>query len=204
MRLQNPFAAIATSGLDSQILVTLARSEEHLTIPEIQKLLPEEGSREGVRKAVSRLVQQGTLTERSVGGRSSYALNRDHLLAEPILKIAGVKKELLRRLAELIESWPEQPHTVKLFGSAARSEMTNDSDIDLLIVMPEQINRSLTTQLTDRLVAHAKTWTGNDVRPLLYFADEVRNAPIFSEILKEGIDVAGDPLWLGRKMLMAH
>jgi predicted nucleotidyltransferase len=40
--------------------------------------------------------------------------------------------ELVRRIVEAV-----QPLEIILFGSAARGEMTSDSDIDLLVVMPE-------------------------------------------------------------------
>lgn len=200
MRLQNPFAAISTTGIDSQILVVLARTEEHLTVPEICGLLPEEGSPEGVRKSIARLTRQGTVLRRTTGKSAAYALNREHLLAQPILEIANVKKEFIQRLAQRISAWEVQPYAVKIFGSAARDEMTEASDIDLLVVMPTEIDQDEATALVDDLAARGKLWTGNDVRPLMYFEDEIQPASIFDSILAEGIDVAGDPSWLRRQL----
>lgn len=200
MRLQNPFAAISTTGIDSQLLVVLARTEKHLTVQEICGLLPEEGSLEGVRKSIARLTLQGTVLRRTTGRSAAYALNREHLLAQPILEIANAKKEFIQRLAECISVWEVQPHTVKIFGSGARDEMTEASDIDLLVVMPAEIDRDGATALVDDLADRGKRWTGNDVRPLMYFEDEVRPASIFDSILAEGIDVAGDPSWLRRHL----
>ena len=46
MRLQNPFSAISTTGIDSQVLTVLVRSEQYLTIREIHQLLPERSERD--------------------------------------------------------------------------------------------------------------------------------------------------------------
>ncbi len=45
-------------------------------------------------------------------------------------------KELIRQIAEAVH-----PLRIILFGSAARGEMGPDSDVDLLVVMPEGTHR---------------------------------------------------------------
>jgi tRNA nucleotidyltransferase (CCA-adding enzyme) len=49
--------------------------------------------------------------------------------------------ELIRRIVETVH-----PLRIVLFGSAARGEMRLDSDIDVLIVMPEDVHRRRTAQ----------------------------------------------------------
>ena len=49
--------------------------------------------------------------------------------------------ELVRRIVEAVH-----PLRIILFGSAARGEMGPDSDIDVLVVMPEGTNRRQTAQ----------------------------------------------------------
>jgi predicted nucleotidyltransferase len=198
MRLQNPFSALSSTGMDSQVLTVLARTEQYLTIPALHRLLPEEGSPTGVRKALSRMVEQGVVLEQLTGRTHSYALNREHLLADVILKIANAKRELISRIQDAILQWPVKPVTVKVFGSAARGEMRSDSDIDILIVMPDETPDGLDDELAGNLAGQVSRWTGNDVRPLLYRAAEVKAAPVFDEIIKEGMDVMGDPAWLRR------
>lgn len=200
MRLQNPFAVVSTTGLDSQVLTVLARTEQYLSVRQIHQLLPEKGSPQGVRKSVVRLVEQGTVLERATGRSYAYTLNLDHLLAEAIQKIANAKSELLSRMSEVISKWRIQPLTVKIFGSAARNEMHADSDIDLLVVMPDAATEDVVEDSVRRLAAQATLWTGNDVRPLVYRSSEVRPASIFNSILEEGIDIAGDPSWLRKQL----
>jgi predicted nucleotidyltransferase len=200
MRLQNPFATVSTIGLDSQVLTVLARSEQYLSVRQIHQLLPEEGSPQGVRKSVVRLVEQGVIWERVTGRSFAYALNRDHLLAEAILKIANAKSELLSRMSQVISEWSIQPLTAKIFGSAARNQMRTGSDIDLFIVMPDSASDDVVEDLVRQLAAHAASWTGNDVRPIVYRSSEVRPASIFNSILEDGIDISGDSSWLRRQL----
>lgn len=200
MRLQNPFAAVITTGLDSQVLMVLARTEQYLSVNQMHKLLPEDGSAQGVRKSVTRLGEQGVVLERVTGRSFAYALNREHLLASAVLQIADAKKELIVRMGQLISEWDAQPLSVKIFGSAARNEMRADSDIDLLVVMSDSATDDAVEDSVRRLTNQVALWTGNDVRPLIYRSSEVRTASIFDSILQDGIDIAGDPSWLRKKL----
>lgn len=200
MRLQNPFAVVSTTGLDSQVLTVLARTEQYLSVRQIHKLLPEQGSHQGVRVCVTRLVEQGGVLERVTGRSYAYGLNRDHLLVDAILRIANAKSDLIFRMSEAISGWSVQPLTVKVFGSAARNEMRADSDIDLLVVVSDSATEGAVEESVRRLVAQATLWTGNDVRPLVYRSSEVRPAGIFDSILEHSIDVAGDPSWLRKQL----
>ena len=49
--------------------------------------------------------------------------------------------ELIRRILQVV-----QPKRLILFGSAARGEMNSESDIDVLVVMPDGIHRRRTAQ----------------------------------------------------------
>ena len=58
-----------------------------------------------------------------------------------------VIEQLVRRIIEIV-----QPLRIILFGSAARGEMGPDSDIDVLVVMPEGVHRRRTAQLLYRQI----------------------------------------------------
>lgn len=198
MRMQNPFAAISPTGVDSIVLSVLARSTGMYTTSDIMGLLPEKASREAVRQATARLVVQGVIIEQRAGILSMFTLNREHLLADAILAISKAKRTFIARLREEISSWPMQPVTVMLFGSAARNEMGDGSDIDLLVVVPDAWPEE--ENHIQQLSGRASLWTGNDVRPLVYTESEVADAPIFNSILTDGIDVAGDKNWLRKRI----
>ena len=56
-------------------------------------------------------------------------------------------EQLVQRIIEIV-----QPLRIILFGSAARGEMGPDSDIDVLVVMPEGVHRRRTAQLLYRQI----------------------------------------------------
>ncbi|MFA4842076.1 MAG: nucleotidyltransferase domain-containing protein, partial [Agrococcus sp.] len=157
-------------------------------------------SRAGVQKSVARYLEQGTVVERRVGRSRAFALNDEHLLAAPIRQIAASKRLLLSRMREAVAEWPVQPITVTLFGSAARNEMRVDSDIDVLIVMPDEAEDTTVEELVGELTARTARWTGNDVRPLVYRASEVEPATVFEAIIEDKVNIAGDPAWLRRRL----
>lgn len=200
MRLQNPFAAICTASIDSQVLTVLARSDQYLTIAEIHRLLPEGGSPEGVRKSTARLVDQGTLVEQVTGRSQAYSLNRVHLLVDAILQISAVKLTLFDRITQIVSEWEVLPTLVQVFGSAARNEMSNASDIDLLVIWPDTADAVDTGSMLGELASRVESWTGNELRPLVYMESEVSSASIFTSILAEGVHLYGDPNWLRRRL----
>lgn len=78
--------------------------------------------------------------------------------------------------------------------------MRSGSDNDILIVMPNEtpdgLDDELAGNLAGNLAGQVTRWTGNEVRPLLYRVAEVKAAPVFDAMIREGVDVAGDPAWL--------
>ncbi|MYE87904.1 nucleotidyltransferase domain-containing protein [Candidatus Poribacteria bacterium] len=58
-----------------------------------------------------------------------------------------VIEQLMARIIELV-----QPLRIILFGSAARGEMGPDSDIDVLVVMPDGVRRRQTAQFLYRQI----------------------------------------------------
>ena len=61
---------------------------------------------------------------------------------EPVLEPNRVAIErLVQRIVEVAH-----PLRILLFGSAARGEFRSDSDVDLLVVMPEGVHRRRTAQ----------------------------------------------------------
>ncbi len=59
----------------------------------------------------------------------------------------NVMEDLVRQVVRVVN-----PLRIILFGSAARGELNSDSDLDLLVVMPEGTNRIETAQCLYRYV----------------------------------------------------
>ena len=71
-------------------------------------------------------------------------LNRDHLSYRAIEVLLGARDELQRRVAQDVNGWDSPPLSVILFGSAARRQDTQGSDIDLLVAARQRC-RSMTS-----------------------------------------------------------
>jgi len=90
-----------------------------------------------------------------------------------------------------------------VFGSAARGTMTAESDLDLLLVRADDAPRSVWDEQVGALAADVTRWTGNDTRPLEYTVSELagsRDEPVLSDVLHEGLTVAGSRAWLNRQL----
>jgi hypothetical protein len=82
------------------------------------------------------LVSQGTAIGTDIGNTRAYHLNREHVAADIALKMARLRPDLWRLIAHDVEKWKYPPLFACVFGSAARHDGDDSSDIDLLLVRP--------------------------------------------------------------------
>lgn len=203
MKLQRPFEALAPT-LDGDVLLVLAGADASFTGGQLARLVPD-ASTEGVRRAARRLAAQGLVSMERVGQAHTYSLNRDHLLAEPVLRIAQVRATFTARVRDHVDGWDEEPEVVVLFGSAARGQMRSDSDIDLFVVGR---GGEVWDDQLDRLTQAVRRWTGNDARVLEMTPEEVADAlgaePIMDDLLRDGKVLWGSPAWLRERRARDH
>lgn len=182
MNLTDPTLAL-TSSLDGPVLAALARAGKPLTASEIARQSAR-GSEIGIRKVLARLVVQGSVMATEVGNARSYQLNRDHVAAPAILLLADLRAELWRRVARDVESWSVRPLYACVFGSAARQDGDDASDLDLLLVRPstsEEVSKagkSASLVATVGLVPDAltlRTFTDAQIEKWETKIDELRN-----------------------------
>jgi predicted transcriptional regulator len=193
-----------TPTLDGDVLAVLANNEATFTTGQLHRVLRRH-SEEGIRKVLQRLVRQGVVHVERVGQAFAYQLNRDHLAAEHIIALARLSKTFLERLEGRLQSWRVPPVYAAVFGSAARGSMDAASDIDLLLIRPDDVNDEVWEEQVNDLVTDVTKWIGNDARPLELTASEVvargRVEPVLSDVLREGLTVAGSRTWLAARLL---
>ena len=114
MDLTDPTRAI-TPTLDGPILAVLASAGRPLTVGEIAAEVPR-GSEIGVRKAVARLVDQGTVTATQMGRNLVHELNREHIAAQAAEALATLRGELWKRIREALAGWTLKPVYASLLG----------------------------------------------------------------------------------------
>ncbi|RQP12009.1 MAG: nucleotidyltransferase domain-containing protein [Microbacteriaceae bacterium] len=199
MQLQHPFGII-TPTVDGEVLTVLAASHAEYTVGDLMDLIPRR-SYNGIRNVVDRLAAQGIVRTRDIGRTRSYALNDDHLLAPAVREIADVRRLLLRRLRSEVEAWGHPPLLGVLFGSAARSDMRVDSDLDVLLVRSADVDDERWQPSVAELTARATAWTGNDARIVDLDEEDLRShahRPLLVSVAREGLTFTGDAGLLAR------
>jgi len=175
------------------LLQMLARLEQPVTR---RQLAAAAGVAPGNASAVIEDLIRAGLVNETVAGRSSMVvLNRNHLSVGPLLALAGMRGELIRRLRERLTQWPDLDGAW-LFGSVARGDADGESDIDLLIVAHDLQAPDLHSLLA-QLQADVRSWTGNDLQLVEHTPTSWRKLvrsknPLVEQVRLDGIALAGD------------
>jgi predicted nucleotidyltransferase len=106
----------------------------------------------------------------------------------PAIKMDRNQKDIDQLVKSVVEA--VQPLKIILFGSAARGNATADSDIDLLVVMPEGVHRRKTARYLYKHLGE----TGTPVDILVATPDDLKRHKdniglIYQTVLQEGKEV---------------
>ena len=192
MNLSAPTLDVSPS-VRGALLQTLARLEQPVSrrqLAALSNVAP--GNASGVIEA---LVRSGIVSEMIAGRSSMIALNRQHLAAGPVVALAGLRGELIRRLRDQLAEWPDLTGAW-LFGSVARGDAGRDSDIDLLVVAHDLDANDLADRLA-RLGSDVRQWTGNDLQVVEHdprswqMLVEAGNA-LVDQLRRDGISLTAD------------
>ena len=192
MDLGSPVLDIAPA-VRGALLQALARLEQPVTR---RQLAAAAGVAPGnASTVIEELIRSGIVTETVAGRSSMVLLNRSHLVAGPLLALAGLRGELIRRLRERLSAWSDL-RGAWLFGSVARGEAHKESDVDLLIVADDLEPPDLHERLS-QLQADVRVWTGNDLQLVEHSPTSWRKLvrsknPLVEQIRLDGIALAGD------------
>lgn len=94
------------------------------------------------------------------------------------------ERAMIKLIAELREAWPEAKF--KLFGSKATGKFDEESDIDILILLPCNVSEKIREQIIDigfdinlefdtnisPLILSKKEWADLSVLPIHYFVEK--------------------------------
>jgi predicted nucleotidyltransferase len=183
--------------LDSAVLEVLAGTESALGPTQIARLAGR-GSRPGHVRVLERLAEHGLVLAEPTNKGHMYRLNRDHVLAQPLLQATNARREALDRLTAAVRGLEPPPLHVSVFGSFARHEGTERSDIDLLIVTADEADGSdeqwqeQMRELEDRVLS----WTGNRLEVLVLSRDHLRavaeaGEPILDSLRSQALTLHG-------------
>ncbi|MEV0288488.1 MULTISPECIES: nucleotidyltransferase domain-containing protein [unclassified Kribbella] len=197
MQFPEPVSSVVP-GLHGRVLGVLARTDKPLTGRAVTGLLRISASPSGVQKVLDELVRNGIVLSEPAGRAKLYTLNRDHVAYSAIDTLARLRELLLERLKAEAESWAVPAKAVWLFGSTARGQGGTDSDLDLLVVRPDEVDESdpRWLQQVETLTDRATLWSGNACQVVEYSAQEIRDLidrgeRLVSELRRDAVPVAG-------------
>ena len=195
--LQHPLRSLVPSR-DWVVLEVLASTQSGLGASQIARL-SHEGSRSGQAPILDRLVEQGLVIAEPANHGFLYRLNRDHLLAPAVLHAAGLRAQVLKRLGELVAQLTPAPVHASVFGSFARGEANDESDIDILLIADsDQDVADWDTQI-DLLQERVQLWTGNRCSCMAFSVERAQQLvaqeePIVDNWVKDALVLIGEPL----------
>ncbi len=196
VNLSHPLDLFGT-GSDGRILEVLCGANAAFTGRQVHALLGS-SSAAGVQLGLNRLRRQGIVTAEPAGRAILHRLNTSHLAATYLQALVNLRRELLGRLRSEFEGWDPGPLAAYVFGSTARRDSTADSDIDLCLVRPRDVDADAPAwrDQVDGLSRMVTAWTGNEARVVEFSEEESRSMAghdaLLSSIRAEGIQLAGD------------
>jgi predicted nucleotidyltransferase len=158
-------------------------------------------SHAGVLRVLNRLTEQGLVDRVELNRAFLFTLNREHLAYPAVVTLTGMKVALFDNLRHELAAWEVPPIHASLFGSTARGDGDTQSDIDLFIVRPNEVDqedRQWREQLS-ALETKVSRWTGNRAAALDVPHSEVerlvaQDRPIVAELRTDAIALAGPPI----------
>ncbi len=155
---------------------------------------------------VHHLITEGALKEEKVGAYSNISINFESNFARKLIERASLKKtseflkkdivvkKLLEELVkELEKSVTNELLSVVLYGSYAKETKTEQSDLDILVVVSTFDVR----EKIERVCGGIEMRYGKDIAPLITTARELKNMlksekpTVAQEILLDGIVLMG-------------
>lgn len=228
MDLSDPTEAV-TATLDGPVLAVLATAGRPLTVGEVAAQAAR-GSEIGIRRSLARLLDQGIVRATVYGRNQVHELNREHLAAPVADVLAGLRLELWKRFRSTLAEWNPRPLYACVFGSAARGDGDEASDIDLLLVHPQfktdvrPVRSGLLEQLADNMATlsarplgsidedrwhrqvdelrgQVRRWTGNSLQVVDFSVFDWRDPEAAQADLRSEVDRDGVML-AGSKLLV--
>ncbi len=165
MHLGQPARSLVPT-LDAPVLLALHATTRPLTGRRLAILAG--ASHTAVNAILGRLTRAGVVLAERQGNAVLYRANRDHVGWAVVEALAGMRRSASDAMRAEIASWQNAPVTALCFGSFARGEGDEDSDVDLLLVRPSDVDEFDDTwdrqrQALRDLVHNA---TGNDCQIL--------------------------------------
>jgi predicted nucleotidyltransferase len=195
MNFVHPIEAVIP-GVQGRVLTVLAETTADLNLRTIARL--SDVSLAQASRVLPGLVDLGLVERREVPPSSLFRLVREHVAAGPLLALARARGSVVEEMGHAAAELPVVPMSVVVFGSFARGEADEESDIDAVLVRPADVDESdeAWSASVEQWNAEVRRMTGNRVEVLEIGSDEVAarlngRRQVWRDIRREGIAVYG-------------
>lgn len=184
-------------GTEAAALRVLARVHEPVSGREIARRAATSPS--STRRVLERLQQAGLVHARVSSHAVLYTANREHVLWGGVQALLTGPARLEEELGRFVADRTREGATLAVFGSVARDEATAASDIDLVLVLPDDIADSDRESLVDDLTELIERRSGNPAQVLSFTRGQLRNMvvhrdPLIDSFTRDARTLTGAPL----------
>lgn len=184
-----------------QVIRALLPHRQPVTGREVERL-SRTSSRSALRKALEQLSAAGVLARRELSGVHLYEINRDHDLLPGLEALFHVEADRFAALRSLLDEElreagvRERVVSVIVFGSMARGDADEDSDLDLLVVVAEQADAAPVEDALLDIAEPVRARFGFRISPLVLSRGRVGERardgdPLMRNVLDEGRTLLG-------------
>ena len=186
MLLNEPFGGLIP-GARGAVLSTLLRTDARLTGRQVHTLVSDRHSLWSVQEALKAWVQLGVVHTEIVGRAVVHTINEDHYTVAPLRSLLDPIAALTKAATQIVG---EDAEAVIVFGSLARGEANEASDIDLAVIA--QSDWEGRVDLEDAV----RKRLGNDCDVLVFTTRDfaslaAAHEPVVDEILIDGVPLIG-------------
>ena len=200
MRFHKPLSDILGSRIKIDVLRLLSRTRSDHTGREIAGIIGY--SHNATRSALEDLEQSGLVIHRQAGRANLYTLDEDNIVFTDILSSAFlVEDHLLGEVVSIISKWiGSDLISIVLYGSVARSEEGQASDIDVVVVLKDGADPdSKEEAIADASIEVVRRF-GNKLSPILVTESQFERKRRSKKGLWRDISIEGIELKPGRGM----
>jgi predicted nucleotidyltransferase len=181
-----PFGGLLP-GATGAVLSVLLRTGSPLTGRQVHGLVRGQYSLWSVQEALKTLAQLGVVDTQTIGRAGVHAINEGHSAVPHLRALADPLAALTAAVEEVVDS---DVACVIIFGSIARGEATEDSDIDLAVVAHATWDGRIDLQ------ENVRRRLGNHCDVLVFTQAAFKKLaragePVVQEILRDGVALVG-------------
>ena len=186
-------------GVQGRVLAVLAETTAELNLRTVARLA--DVSTAQASRVMPGLVELGLVERREVPPSLLFRLSRENAAGQVVVSLASLYDTVLARIGEAVGQMPIPPVSVIVFGSFARRAADRDSDIDVVIVRPDEVDSEDETWVAgvEQWRRDARSISGNTVEVIeIELASAIKKlkseGPLWTEIARDGLVVHGAPL----------